>query len=57
MEDAFDALSVVFPHCDFVFLLDQSSRHGKSRKDGLDAKNMNLHWGGEKGKNERDCGD
>ena len=50
MEDAFDVLSIVFPHCDFVFLLDQSSGHGKRRKGGLDAKNMNLHWGGKKEK-------
>ena len=49
-EDVFDVLSVVFPNCDFVLLMDQSSGHGKRRQGGLDANNMNMFWGGKKEK-------
>ena len=49
-EDAFDVLSVVFPNCDFVLLMDQSSGHGKRRQGGLDANNMNMFGRGKKEK-------
>ena len=45
-EDAFDVLSIVYPHCDFIKLTDQSSGHGKAVKDGLEVSNMNVYYGG-----------
>ena len=47
-EDAFDVLSVCYPHCDFLLLADKSSGHTKSREDGLDEKEMGKNWGGKK---------
>ena len=35
MEDAADVLSVVYPECDIVFLMDQSSGHGKAAKGSI----------------------
>ena len=51
MEDAIDCLtSVKFPHCDFLFLLDHSSGHGKLREGGLNEKVMSAKWGGNQSK-------
>ena len=48
IEDAFDILSVKYPHCDFVILMDYSGPHQKMRKNGLDANQMGVRWGGKK---------
>ena len=46
MEDAYDVLRVIHPHCNFVTQMDQSAGHGKRREDGLEASEMSLKWGG-----------
>ena len=47
IEDMFDVLAVIYPHCDYVLLMDQSSGHGRSVKDALDASSMNVKYGGD----------
>ena len=51
IEDAYDILRLIHPHCDFVVQMDQSAGHDKRREDGLEAKEMSLKWGA--GKNMR----
>jgi hypothetical protein len=46
MEDVIDCLQVLYSHHDFLFLLDQSSGHGKKQSDGLNAHVMNKEFGG-----------
>ena len=46
MEDAADVLSVVYPECDIVFLMDQSSGHGKAAKGSIEVSKLNKMWGG-----------
>ena len=48
MEDAYDVLQAIHPHCDFVVEMDRSAGHGKKREDGLDANIMKKKWGGGK---------
>ena len=45
MEDVFDVLSVVYPHANFLTLMDASAGHGKRREGGLDEKVMSKSWG------------
>ena len=45
-EDVLEILSVKYPHCDFVLLMDHSTGHMRKRKDGLDAKQLGKYWGG-----------
>ena len=44
--DIFDLLSIKFPDHDFLILMDQSSGHGKSLENGLNADKMNVSHGG-----------
>ena len=46
IEDIFDVLSIKFPDHDFLILMDQSSGHGKSLSNGLNAAKMNVSYGG-----------
>ena len=46
IEDAIDVLSVVYPHCDVLFLMDQSSGHGKVAKGAIEVSKLNKNWGG-----------
>ena len=46
IEDAVDVLSIVYPQCDIVFLMDQSSGHGKAAKDAIVVRELNKTWGG-----------
>jgi hypothetical protein len=46
LEDCVDCLKVVYPHLDFVFLFNHSSRHSKKILGGLDAGQTNSVFGG-----------
>ena len=46
IEDVLDILSVKYPNFDFLILMDQSSGHGKSLKEGLNALSMGVKYGG-----------
>ena len=46
MEDAADVLGVVYPECDIMFLMDQSSGHGKAAKGAIEVGKLNKLWGG-----------
>ena len=46
IEDAIDVTSVVYPHCDVMFLMDQSSGHGKAAKGSIEVSKLNKFWGG-----------
>ena len=46
MEDHADCLAVMFPHCKIVDEYDWSGVHGVKKADGLDAKTMNVKFGG-----------
>ena len=48
IEDKYDVLQVLHPHCDFVTLMDNSTGHGKKREDGLDAGAMRKNGVGSK---------
>ena len=50
VEDVFDVLSVKFPEYDFLFLMDQSSGHGRMREDALNVNQMSVKWGGKQSK-------
>ena len=45
-EDCFDCLKVLHLGYKHVFLFDSSSGHAKKRSDGLDARKMNVSYGG-----------
>ena len=45
IEDAYDVLKVIHPHCDFVTQMDQSAGHGKKREGGLDVSIMQKKMG------------
>ena len=45
MEDVFDVLYVVYPHTDFLTLMDANTSRGKRREGGLDEKVMSKSWG------------
>jgi hypothetical protein len=49
LEDVVDALSMIFPQLDLVFLFDQLSGHTKMRIDSLHIRNMNVSHGGSAG--------
>jgi len=46
IEDIFDVVSIVYPNCDFLVLMDQSSGHGKKMHNGLNATPMSAKYGG-----------
>ena len=46
MEDAADVLGVVYPECDIMFLMNQSSGHGKAAKGAIEVGKLNKLWGG-----------
>lgn len=46
MEDHADCLAVMFPHCQIIDEYDWSGVHGVKKADGLDAKAMNVKFGG-----------
>ena len=46
MEDHADCLAVLFPQCQIVDEYDWSGVHGVKKEDGLDAKMMNVKFGG-----------
>ena len=46
VEDVYDVLSVKFPNYDFLFMLDQSSGHGKMREGSLNTNLMSMKFGG-----------
>ena len=46
MEDHADCLAVLFPQCQIVDEYDWSGVHGVKKEDGLDAKTMNVKFGG-----------
>ena len=46
VEDIFDVLSTKYIDFDFVFLMDQSSGHGRMRDGSLNINTMNKKWGG-----------
>ena len=50
MEDHADCLAVLFPQCQIVDEYDWSGVHGVKKEDGLDAKTMNVKFGGKVGK-------
>ena len=46
VEDIFDVLSIKYPSYDFLFMLDQSSGHGRMREGALNVNQMSGKWGG-----------
>jgi len=46
LEDCVDALKVVYPQYDFLFLLDHSRGHDRQREDGLNVEKMSKYFGG-----------
>ena len=50
VEDVFDALAIKYPQYVIVFLMDQSSGHGKMRDGALNANLMSVRYGGKQGK-------
>jgi len=50
VEDVFDALAIKYPQYDIVFMMDQSSGHGKMREGALNANLMSVKYGGKQGK-------
>ena len=46
LEDVFDALAVVYPQFNFVFLFFQLSGHTKKKVDRLSISRMEVGWGG-----------
>ncbi len=45
LEDCIDCLTVLYPHIDFVFLLDHSCGHDRQRDDGLNVAKVREFWG------------
>ena len=50
LEDCVDCLMVLYLEIDFLFMLDHSCGHDRQREDGLNVKNMNKSYGGNKPK-------
>jgi len=50
MEDVVDMMKYLFPECDIVLEVDNSSGHGKHKSDGLNAATMGYYVGGEQPK-------
>ena len=50
VEDVFGVLSVEYPQYDFLFMLDQSSGHGKMREGSLNINLMSVKFGGKQEK-------
>ena len=46
VEDVFDVLSIKYPSYDLLFVLDQSSGHGRMREGALNVNQMSGKWGG-----------
>ena len=46
VEDVFDVLAIKYPAYDFLFMLDQSSGHGRMREGSLNVNLMSLKFGG-----------
>ena len=51
MEDVYDILSVKYPDCDFVMMMDHSTCHMRKQIDELDEKQLPKNWGGKGGLN------
>jgi hypothetical protein len=51
LEDCIDCLTVLYPHIDFVFLLDHSCGHDRQRDDGLNVAKMSKSLGVSNGVN------
>jgi hypothetical protein len=45
-EDCIDCCKVLYSNHDFLFLFDHSQGHNRKRKGALDARTMNMSWGG-----------
>jgi hypothetical protein len=50
LEDCVDALQILFPQFDFIFLFDHSNGHDRMQPDGLNMRKMNKLFGGQQPK-------
>ena len=50
VENVFDVLSIKYPEYDFLFMLDQSSGHGRMREGLLNINSMSVKFGGKQEK-------
>jgi hypothetical protein len=46
LEDCIDCCKVLYANTDILFLFDHSQGHNRKRKGALDARSMNMTWGG-----------
>ena len=53
MDGVYDILSVKYPDCDFVMMMDHITGCMRKRKDGSNEKQLTKNWGGKGGFNMR----